>query len=86
MRVAPTLVIESMSIGHEDHDRETKRGWYAELKVPNYWLLNPYARSLECLVLVKDEYRRDAWGRENEQVCPSLFPGLTIPLADIWVG
>ena len=85
LRIAPTLVIESLSMGHEDHDRETKRAWYAEARVPNYWLLNAFTRSLECLKLVKNEYRRDAWGRDKEELRPSLFPGLIIPLRDLWV-
>src|SRR4051812_16238976 len=33
--IPPTLIIESLSPGHEAHDRETKRRWYAEAGVPN---------------------------------------------------
>ena len=84
MRIAPSLIIESLSIGHEDHDRETKRAWYAQARVPNYWLLNAYTRTLECLKLVKNDYRRDAWGKEKEKISPSLFPGLVISLGDLW--
>jgi Uma2 family endonuclease len=85
LRIAPMLVIESISVGHEDHDRETKRAWYAQAGVPNYWLLNAYTQSLECLKLVKNDYRRDAWGREKDELRPSAFPGLIIPLRDLWV-
>src|SRR5688572_1395211 len=42
----PTLIIESVSIGHEEHDRDTKRAWYAEFGVRNYWLLDAYGESL----------------------------------------
>ena len=82
--VPPTLIIESISRGHEDHDRVTKRGWYAEMKVPNYWLLNYFDQSLQCLVLEGGDYRVDASERGDQEVRPRLFPGLVIPLAKLW--
>ena len=82
--VPPTLVVESVSVGHEDHDEETKRRWYAEVRVPNYWLLNPYQRSLECLVLKGDHYQIDQAGRGRERLRPKLFPGLVILMGGLW--
>jgi Uma2 family endonuclease len=82
--VPPTLVIESISFGHESHDRETKRQWYAEAKIPNYWLLDAQQRSLECLVLDGSEYRVDQSGRDDVEIRPSMFPGLVIPLSKLW--
>lgn len=82
--VPPTLIIESLSRGHEDHDRVTKRRWFAEMKVPNYWLLNYFDRSLECLALEGDDYRVDASGKGEQEVRPSLFPGLVISLGKLW--
>lgn len=82
--VPPTLVVESISPGHEEHDRETKRRWYAEFGVPNYWLLHAYQRSLECLVLDGADYRVDQAGGDEAEVRPALFPGLAIPLAELW--
>lgn len=80
----PTLIIESMSMGHEEHDRETKRGWYAEFGVPNYWLLDAYAETLECLVLSGDDYVTDCEGEGNAELRPRAFPGLVIRLKDVW--
>jgi Uma2 family endonuclease len=82
--VPPTLVVESISPGHELHDERTKRRWYAAFGVSHYWMLNVFERTLRCLVLEGDAYRDDAAGREAEQVLPSAFPGLVIPLAKIW--
>jgi hypothetical protein len=82
--VRPMLVIESLSIGYESHDRETKRAWYAEAGIPNYWLLNAQERSLECLVLDGGEYRTDQSGRADAELRPSTFPGLVIPLKALW--
>lgn len=82
--VPPTLIIESLSRGHEDHDRVTKRAWFAEMRVPNYWLLNYFDQSLECLVLEGADYRVDAAGRGDQHVRPNAFPPLVIPLAKLW--
>jgi Uma2 family endonuclease len=82
--VPPTLVIESVSPGHELHDRRTKRRWYAEFSVPNYWVLDTFGRSLECLVLEGGTYRTDAAGKDRDAVRPSMLPGLVIPLQDVW--
>jgi Uma2 family endonuclease len=84
IRVAPTLIVESTSLGHEDHDVETKRVWYAEAGVPNYWILNAFERSMECLKLVDGAYQIDVAARETQPIQPSLFPGLIIQLAELW--
>jgi Uma2 family endonuclease len=83
--VPPTLIVESTSLGHEDHDRETKRAWYAEAGVPNYWILNAFDRSLECLKLVDSAYAVDVAARDAQELRLSLFPGLTISVAELWV-
>src|SRR4051794_21525825 len=84
LTLPPTLVIESVSRGHELHDRRTKRKWYAEFGVPNYWIVDAYQKSLECLILAGTDYRTDQLGHESEQLTPSAFPGLTIALAAVW--
>ena len=61
--IPPTLIVENISVGHEAHDRETKFKWYAEAGVKNYWILDPFRRSLECFVLAKTGYRRDTSGQ-----------------------
>lgn len=83
--VPPTLVVESLSEGHEDHDKEVKRRWYAEIKVLDYWLLNPYTRSLECLVLDGKEYKVDVFGQNADEIRPKLFQGLLIRLGELWL-
>lgn len=83
--ISPTLIIECISPGHERHDEGTKRRWYAEFGVPNYWILNPLARSLKCLILEKAQYRIDAEGQDRDELHPALFPGLTIPLSQLWL-
>ena len=80
----PTLVIESLSPGHEDHDLETKRRWYAEFGVPDYWILDAFAEELVCLRLKGRNYVEDVRGRGKQVVRSSLFEGLKIDLGEVW--
>jgi Uma2 family endonuclease len=85
LRVAPELIIESLSLGHELHDRQTKREWYRGFGIPHFWLFDPFRHTLECLRLQDDDYVADASGRDAEQVAPSLFKGLAIQLGAVWM-
>lgn len=90
--VVPLLVVESVSVGHEDHDRLTKRVWYAEAGVPHYWLLDRAGSLLECLALPRRkarggaprDYRREALGRGDQTVRSRLFGGVEVPLKKLW--
>jgi Uma2 family endonuclease len=82
--VPPLLVIESVSPGHEQHDRQTKFRWYAEFGVTHYWIMDAFARRLECFTLAGAAYQLDHLGSNNEIISPSAYPGLTIDLNEIW--
>src|SRR3954453_1271396 len=84
LMIAPTLIIESISVGHEAHDRETKRWWHAEAGVKNYWLFDGMRRTLECLVLKGDDYVVQVTAKGNRELRPALFPGLVLPLSKLW--
>jgi Uma2 family endonuclease len=84
VRVPPTLVIENISRGHEADDRVLKRRFYAEAGIPNYWILDVFGRSLECLTLRGGEYVLDQIGRGKARVAPRCFPALAIDLAKVW--
>jgi Uma2 family endonuclease len=84
--VRPLLIIESISPGHELHDQRTKRRWYAEFGVANYWILNAYQRRLECLRLDGADYRIDQSGSADDELQPTACSGLQIRLSDLWSG
>ncbi len=82
--VPPTLIIESVSPDHERHDRVTKRRWYAEFGVPNYWIIDAYRKTLDCFHLVDAAYKEDAAGRERGVLQPQAFSGISITLERLW--
>lgn len=81
---APTLAVEILLPGREDHDLVLKRRIYREYGIPHYWIVDFMRKTLEGLVLVRDDYEREATfpGDENARLRP--FPDLAIPLAELW--
>jgi hypothetical protein len=82
--VPPSVVIESISLGHEKHDRVTKFADYARFGVPNYWIVDAYKRSIQCMVLQGGQYVEDVAGVGEDVLRPSAFPGLTLPLKKVF--
>ena len=85
LTIPPTLVIESVSQGHEAHDRQTKRRWYAAFGVRHYWIVDGLRHTLDCLLLDGDEYRDDGAGRDGDVVRPASLAGLALPLPEVWI-
>lgn len=80
----PSLLIEILSPTTHRTDRLTKAQLYAKHHVPHYWLVDPDQPTLEAYELVIDHYDLVASARDAEVFTPSLFPGLSIRLADLW--
>ncbi len=80
----PELVVEVISSSSRGHDRVTKLNWYARIGVPEYWLVDADARTLERLRLDGKTYRIVQTARDNETLKPTSFKGLEIPLAKLW--
>jgi Uma2 family endonuclease len=81
---APTLLIEILSPTTRHNDRVTKAQLYARYQISHYWLIDPDQRTLEAYDLAIDHYNLVASAQDAEVFAPSLFPGLSIHLADLW--
>jgi len=79
----PDLVVEVTS-SKPGLDRVLKHRKYAKCGVPNYWIIDPKARTLEAFELKAKRYKRVAFAKGKETFSPKLFPGLVIPLARLW--
>jgi Uma2 family endonuclease len=80
----PTLLIEILSPTTHRTDRLTKVQLYAKYQVPHYWVVDPDQRTLEAYELVIDHYDLANSARDAEAFVPSLFPGLSNQLSDLW--
>jgi Uma2 family endonuclease len=82
---APDLAVEIISSSSETYDRVTKLAWYARIGVAEYWIVSPETRTLERLVLHESAYVMKDTVSDDDTFRPDSFPGLEIPLAELWV-
>lgn len=82
---APDLGIEVISPSSGRYDRVTKLDYYRSIGMPEYWLVDPFEQSLHRFVLIDGAYRVEAFDGERV-VTPDTFPGLEIPLAELWAS
>jgi Uma2 family endonuclease len=80
----PDLVVEVVSPTSVRYDRVTKLRWYAQLGIPEYWIVDPKARTLERLVLRDGAYVIAGSFADDEVMEPETFEGMSIPLAKVW--
>jgi Uma2 family endonuclease len=84
VRGLPDLVVEVISPSSQRYDRVTKLRWYARLGIPEYWLVDGTARTVERLVLREGAYVIADSLADDETFRPESFEGLEIPLSNLW--
>jgi len=82
----PEIVVEVISPGSRGHDRVRKLGWYASIGVPEYWIVDMEARTLERCVLDEDVYSVRETVLGDATFKPRGLRGLSIPMGDIWAA
>ncbi|MBS2016609.1 MAG: Uma2 family endonuclease [Deltaproteobacteria bacterium] len=83
----PDLVVEVVSPrSSRRYDRVVKLGYYAAKRVPEYWIVDPDARTVERLVLTGTLYAIAGQASGDEVFAPASFRGLRIPLGELWAG
>ena len=80
----PTLAVEVISPTSRAHDRVRKLNWYAALGVPEYWIVDGEAQTLERLTLRRGNYVLTQVVSGVEVFRPTRFKGLKIPLRQLW--
>lgn len=80
----PDLVVEIISPSSRRFDRVTKLAWYASRAVPEYWIVDAEAQTVERLVLTGGIYAIAQSIGENDVFKPTSFDGLEMPLARLW--
>ncbi len=80
----PDLVVEVISAGSRSKDCVRNLHDYASLQVPEYWLIDPEAQTLERLVLRGGVYSIVEALEGDAVFAPDGFEGLEIPLGRLW--
>ena len=83
MESAPNLAIEVISPSSSAKDRVSKRNLYARFGVPEYWLVDPEARSVTiCSDPHDGRYRTETVA--SEAAISATIPGLSVDLAALF--
>lgn len=80
----PELMVEVLSPPTTSHAQGRKRGLYRRFGVPHPWLVEPEGQRVEELVREEGRCRRRRLAEGEDRFAPARFPGLAIPLAEIW--
>jgi Uma2 family endonuclease len=80
----PDLVVEVISPSSRSKDSVHKLHDYAAIGVPEYWLLDPEARTMERLLLREGVYSIVEALEGDRVFRPESFPGLEIDLGRLW--
>ena len=81
---APDLIIEIISPASASEDRIHKHQVYARYGVRHYWIIDADNRLLEAYQLRGRRYRLVGKFSAADTFHPSLFPGLSLNLAELW--
>jgi Uma2 family endonuclease len=80
---APDLIVEILSPSNKRYDRGRKRGLYANVGVPEYWIVDPIAQTIEQLILADNRYALDGFHRPGDRLHAAVFP-VSFDVAEIF--
>jgi Uma2 family endonuclease len=80
----PDLVVEILSPATARRDALRKRRAYERHGVPEYWIVDPVARTVEVLVLHGERYRRDGIHAEGERFRSRVLVGFELDVAEVF--
>ncbi len=86
IRGVPDLVVEITSPGDPGYDRETKMALYSHHGLQNYWIVDTQLDVLEVYRHVGPGMDLFGKYRGTDFFEPELFPGLAIPMVDLFAS
>lgn len=83
---APDLVIEILSPGKENRDRDllVKRQLYAKYEVAEYWIIDAENRLVQAYRLQKQQLEDVGTWRNGDEVTTPLLPGFELGVSSIF--
>ena len=84
LEAAPELVVEIISDSETQRILEDKIADYMHIGVDECWVVRPEAQTVEVLALSPRGARSLATYTDEETVVSLVFPGLSVPLADVF--
>ena len=84
VRGAPDLVVEILSPSTADQDRTVKRDLYARHGVSEFWLIDPYARTVTVMTPGADGYHAHAVHGEGDTLTSPTLAGFSLNLSELF--
>ena len=84
IRGAPDLLVEILSPSTAGYDRTTKRNLYARHGVGEYWLVDPYAKTITVLLLGADGYDTYAVFGVGDILTSPTLAGFALNLSELF--
>jgi Uma2 family endonuclease len=81
---APDLVVEIASPGTASYDRREKQDAYASAGVPEYWIADPAAKTIEVLVLEQGAYKQKGVFEDENLLQSQIIPELPVKVAQFF--
>jgi Uma2 family endonuclease len=81
----PDPIIEITEPATNERDRGLKLDRYAVVGVPHYWVVDALEKTVEERILGVDGYGQPVTYRSGDVFRPTLFPGLEIEVARLWL-
>jgi Uma2 family endonuclease len=78
------LVMEVVSADGRDRDRVRKRQEYAEGGIPEYWIIDPFERTITVLKLNGCAYTVDGQYRAGQVAKSVVLDGFSVDVDDVW--
>lgn len=82
----PDLVVEVTSPSTVGYDRREKQDAYARAGVPEYWIADPHAQTVEVLTLEGEAYRSQGVFRGQARLPSRVVPDFPVPVARLFGG
>jgi len=79
----PDIVTEILSEGTRHKDLEVKKKIYAQFGVPEYWIVDPEAATVEVLVWSEIGYVTAATYGKSDCLSSPLLPNFNLPLSEV---
>ena len=81
---APDLLVEIHSASTADRDKYFKRGLYERHGVVEYWMVDPYDKTVTVLRLGEDRYETAAIYGEGQTLASPALSGFTLDLDELF--
>lgn len=80
----PDLIVEILSLGSSERDRVNKLALYERYALPEYWIVDPDAQTIEVYLLTAGRLAKVETLKMGDQLRARQIPGLVLKVAEIF--